>query len=152
LNGQNAISRGDARGSKIEVGELFKDIFSDLLGLRQAPSDLVILNEREKKFFGAAATGASARSFTDAVCPLPERNHLILQTFRASKNTFRPGHLPSLRDGFSVDLDDVHRKVDHPRIRDRRAHPIGIDHGIEAQDLILIKASADEDLNMAITP
>jgi hypothetical protein len=67
FNKRNSISSGDERSLKIEVGELFKDIFPDLLRFRQAPSDLIILNERKEKFFGPAAAGASVRSFSDAV-------------------------------------------------------------------------------------
>src|SRR4030042_5789293 len=129
--------------------KLSKNIFPYVLRVREAPKNLSFLDKRDKKLFKPTTTRASIRARSGSSSVLFQRNHLVLKTFRAPENAFRPRHLSPLGQRFSIHLDDVHRKIDHPRIGDRRPHPIGIHQRIESEDSFLIQSAADIDLNVS---
>ena len=129
--------------------KLLKNIFSYVLWFREVPKDLSVLDKRDKKLFIPTTTRASIRTRSGSSSVLFQRNHLVLKTFRAPENTFRPRHLSPLRQRFSIHLDDVHRKINYPRIGDRRPDPIGIHQRIESEDPFFIQSTADIDLNVS---
>src|SRR5207249_2902782 len=68
----------------------------------------------------------------------------------AAKHVLRSRPLAALRHGPSLDLHDVEREVEHGRVGNRRPDAVGIDHGVEMQDLVLVHSARRDDLHVAI--
>src|SRR5512136_2671607 len=96
--------------------KLFKNILSYGLRFGEVPKDLSFLHKRNQEVFEATPARTSIPATSGASSFFFKRKHFIFKASLAPEDSFRPRHLPPLCQRFSINLDDVHCKVDHPCI------------------------------------
>src|SRR6266571_1235918 len=99
---------------------------------------------------GTSIANAPVLNFALDIMEIEGRPMAKRGKWSGAKDVLRSRPLAALRHGPSLDLHDVEREVEHGRVGNRRPDAVGIDHGVEMQDLVLVHSARRDDLHVAI--